>query len=65
MQEELTTNMHFDFLQGEVSKKDLYIASIYGAIKRGVPKEKACQQHGISVVDYDSNIDRVLSDPSW
>lgn len=65
MQEELTTDMHYDFMQGEVSKKDFYIASIFGAIKRGIPKEEACSKHGISVEEYDANIDRVLSDPTW
>lgn len=63
--EELNTDMHFEFMQGEVSKKDFYIASVFGAIGRGVPKEEACRQHGITVGEYEANIERVLSDPSW
>ncbi len=65
MKDELTTDMQFEFMDGEVSKRDFYIFSISGAIARGIPKEEACKQHGISVEEYDANIDRVLNDPSW
>jgi hypothetical protein len=65
MKDELTTDMQFEFMEGEVSKFDFYIFSISGAIARGISKEEACKQHGISVEEYDANIDRVLNDPSW
>ena len=63
--EELTTSMHHEFVKDEVSEQDFKIASIFGAIKQGVTKEEACREHGVSITDYDANIDRVLSDPSW
>ena len=63
--EELTTAMHHEFLKGEVSENDFKIASIFGAINQGVSKEEACMTHGISVAEYDANIERVLADDSW
>ena len=61
MAEELTTKMHYEFVEGEISKRDFDIMSVYGAISRGVPKQEALDEHGMSAEEYDANIERVLS----
>ena len=61
MAEELTTDMHYEFFEGEMSKRDFYIFAVSGAISRGVPKQEALKKYGISEDEYDANIERVLS----
>jgi len=56
MKEELTTEMHAELLETEMPRQDLRIWSIFGAIKQGMPKAKACKEHGISVEEYDKAI---------
>ena len=65
MKDELTTVMHAEFLEGEVSPTDLAVYAVFGAIRRGADKADACRDHGISVEYYDANIEQVLNDPSW
>lgn len=65
MKEELTTAMQGEFLGDEVSKLDLKIAAVYGAISRGVNKQVALDKYKISIHQYESNIDRVLNDETW
>ena len=50
----------YDVLSEEMSDVDLRVASVYGAIKRGIPKEAALAKYRITEKYYDSNIDRVL-----
>lgn len=56
MKEELTTEMHAELLESEMPRQELRIWSIFGAIKQGTTKSKACKQHGISVEEYDKTI---------
>lgn len=56
MKEELTTEMHAELLESEMTRQELRIWSIFGAIKQGMPKAKACKKHGISVEEYDKAI---------
>ena len=63
--DELTTEMHYELLEGEVSHFDLMVYAASGAICGGMSKENACKKYNITVEEYDSNIDRVLNDPSW
>lgn len=63
--DELTTEMHYEFLKGDVSHFDLMVYAASGAISGGISKEKACKRYGITVEEYETNIKRVLSDPSW
>ena len=65
MAEELTTAMHGEFIGEEVSDFDLRIAAVYGALNRGVSKQEALTQYGLTVEQYDSNIQRVLADGGW
>lgn len=59
--DELTTEMHSEFIGEEISKFDLYIMGCYGAIARGVPLNDALAKYGLTREEYESNIDRVLS----
>ena len=61
MKEELTTLMHAEFMEGEMSRFDLIVLSVFGAIRRGIPKKEALKQHNISEEEYDANIDKVLN----
>lgn len=66
MKEELTTKMHYELLELQgVDKKSFFIASVYGAIQRGIPKAQALSEYNISESEYDANIERVLNDDSW
>lgn len=63
MEEELTTEMHFEFLaDAGVSRWDLYILGAYGMQQRGFSKAEACRRYRITEAEYDENIDRVLAD---
>lgn len=64
-EDELTTEMHYELLKDEVSHFDLMVYAASGAISGGMSKENACKKYNITVEEYDSNIDRVLNDPSW
>ena len=64
--EELTTAMHYELLKDQgVNQKEFMILAVEGAIKRGVPRDQALKQYGVSLVDYMLNIDRILHDTSW
>ena len=65
MAEELTTAMHSELFGDEVSNFDLRIASVFGAIKRGVDKQEALAQYELTEQEYEDNIERVLTDDSW
>ena len=65
--DELTTEMHYEFLEDiGVDRKSFMIYSASGMIERtGCSKEEACREHGITVQEYDENIDRVLHTDDW
>lgn len=55
MKDEFTTAMHADMLGW--SQEDAVLIEIWGDIRSGTPKEKACKKAGITVEYYDANID--------
>lgn len=59
--EELTTDMHLDFIGDEIPQFDLYVMGVYGAMARGVPMEKALKKYDMTREQYEANIKRVLS----
>jgi len=56
----IMSSEEYDVLREEMSDADLRVASVYGSIKRGIPKEAALARYGISEEFYDANIRRVL-----
>lgn len=60
-QEELTTDMHSEFIGKEIPKFDLYVMGVYGAVARGMMLEDALNKYGLTREQYEANIDRVLS----
>lgn len=60
-QEELTTDMHSEFIGSEIPKLDLYVMGVYGAVGRGLPLEDALKKYGLTREQYEANKDRVLS----
>jgi len=62
MKDELTTKMHGEFLDKEISSKELKIMGVYGAISRGVSIEDALKRYSLSLVDYNkSNLAQLSS----
>ena len=59
--EELTTEMHSEFIGNEIPKLDLRVMGVYGAVARGVSLEVALQKYGLTREQYDANVERVLS----
>ncbi len=59
--EELTTEMHSEFIDKEIPKLDLYIMGVYGAVARGTSLEEALNKYGLTREQYETNIERVLS----
>lgn len=59
--EELTTDMHSEFIGSEIPKLDLYVMGVYGAVNRGVLLDDALKKYGITREQYEANKDRVLS----
>lgn len=59
--EELTTEMHSEFIGKEIPKFDLYVMGVYGALRRGMSLKDALKKYGLTREQYEANIDRVLS----
>lgn len=59
--EELTTDMHAEFIGKEIPKFDLYVMGVYGAVARGVSLEDALKKYGLTREQYEANVERVLS----
>lgn len=62
MKEEFTTDMHAELLDGIISQFDLHIMDAYSQIRRGAKKSMALKANGLTEEEYDTNIDRVLSE---
>jgi hypothetical protein len=60
-QEEFTTWDHMEMLKGEIPELDVLVMAVYGATRRGVNHEEALAKYGISLEQYEQNIDRCLS----
>lgn len=59
--EELTTEMHSEFIGKEIPKLDLYVMGVYGALRRGMSLEDALKKYGLTREQYEANVERVLS----
>ena len=60
MKEELTTVMHADFLAEDGwSALDVKVLGAFAHILKGKSKAEACKSHGITIEQYDENIERV------
>ena len=59
--EELTTDMHSEFIGSEIPKLDLYVMGVYGAVARGVSLDDALKKYGLTREQYEANKNRVLS----
>lgn len=60
MKEELTTKMHEELIGKEITKNDLKIMGVHGAIKRGFSLEEACRRYKISVETYKENYKDII-----
>lgn len=59
--DELTTEMHAEFMEGEMTAYEMRICGVYGAMGRGLTKKEALERYELTEKEYDDNIDRVLS----
>lgn len=59
--EELTTEMHSEFLGKEIPQLDLKVMGVYGAVARGVSLDDALERYGLTREQYEQNVERVLS----
>lgn len=60
MKDEFTTEMHADFLAADGwTLLDVKVLSAFANILKGIPKSEACKKNGITVEQYDENIERV------
>ena len=60
MPDELTTEMHWEFMQGEMSQEDFLVMAVVGAMKRGASKADALKKFGLSERYFDENVVRVM-----
>lgn len=66
MAEELTTDMHFEFLEDMgTDRLSYFVFAARGAMNRGLSKAEALKRYGLSEAVYDAEIDRVLSTDDW
>jgi hypothetical protein len=63
MPDELTTFMHEELIGNEIPHNDLMVMAVFGAMRRGIPKQDALKKYGITEEFYDNNLKRVLSTP--
>ncbi len=61
--EELTSEMHAEFMCEDMSKEDFNVMSAFAAIRRGDSKQDALKRFNLTEEFYDKNVDRVLSIP--
>ncbi|ADE81138.1 hypothetical protein PRMUPPPA20_14290 [Xylanibacter ruminicola] len=58
--DEFTTMMHADLLAEDGwSRLDVMVLGAYANILKGIKKADACKNHGITIEEYDENIERV------
>ena len=60
MQDELTTEMHWEFIQGEMTREDFLVMAVRGAMNRGATKADALKKYSLSEEYFDSNVERVM-----
>lgn len=62
MQDELTTEMHAEFLEGEISAFDLRIMGVYGYVSRIGSLKDALKRYSLTKEEYEANVKRVMND---
>ena len=60
MQDELTTEMHWEFMQGEMTREDFLVMAVRGVMNRGATKAEALKKYSLSEEYFDSNVERVM-----
>lgn len=63
MEDELTTEMHWEFMEDEMTREEFLVMAVCGAMNRGLTKAEALKKYGISEEFFDANVERVL--PGW
>lgn len=61
MKDELTTEMHWEFMQDEMTREDFLVMATVGAMNRGATKADALKMHGLSEEYFDANVERVMN----
>ena len=61
MQDEFTTEMHWEFMEGEMTREDFLVMATVGAMNRGATKAEALKKHGLSEEYFDANVERVMN----
>lgn len=59
--EELTTAMHAELMDGEMTRDELAIWAVIGAMKRGLSKEEACKRYGFTVNEWEDKYLKLTS----
>ena len=60
MQDEFTTEMHWEFMEGEMTREDFLVMAVVGAMNRGATKAQALKKYGLSEEYFDANVERVM-----
>lgn len=63
LKEELTTEMHQEFIGHEIPDLDIRVMGVCGATKRGIPLEDALARYNLTEEEYQGNYERVLHRP--
>ncbi len=63
MKEELTTEMHQEFIGHEIPDLDIRVMGVRGAIKGGMSLEQALKRYNLTEKEYLDNYERVLFQP--
>ncbi len=60
MEDELTTLMHAEFMEGEISPLQLHCLDAWVRLRKGEPKQQALDANNLTEEEYDANIDAAL-----
>lgn len=60
MKDELTTEMHWEFMADEMTREDFLVIAVRGAMNRGATKAEALKKYGLSEEYFDANYERVM-----
>ncbi len=60
MQDEFTTEMHWEMMHDDMTREDFLVMAVRGAMNRGVTKAEALKKYGLSEEYFDANYERVM-----
>ena len=60
MKDELTTEMHWEFMEDEMTREDFLVMAVRGAMNRGATKTEALKKYGLTEEFFDANVERVM-----